>query len=264
MVEHWSPDIPPRMITDDIAFIGGTPVSVHCFIADEGLILLDTGYPGMFDGIIENMTALHLDSGKIRYIIHSHGHIDHYGNTAQWVRMTGARTLIGCEDASIVTGERELSWAKELHLEPAESFHPDILFGDGEIKNLCGREFRFIHAPGHTEGTYAVFTRTNIGGVSKVAAMHGGIGLNSMSRAFLTNNNLPFSLRDDFRNGLHGLQKEHVDVVLGNHPDQNHTAEKIAKMDRTADVFLDPTEWKCFLKQAESNLDRMLAKEKAI
>ena len=31
------------MMTDDIAFVGGTPVSVHCLISEEGLILLDTG-----------------------------------------------------------------------------------------------------------------------------------------------------------------------------------------------------------------------------
>jgi len=259
--KNGKPDMTPVMLSDDIAFVGGDSVSVHCFIGKGGLILLDTGYPGMLGGIQKNMAALGLDIGDVKYIIHSHGHIDHYGSTAEIVRLTGAKTLLGREDEAIVTDRADLYWAKELGLEKAEAFLPDILFEDGTTLTLLGRRFRFVHAPGHTEGTYAIFADTTVNQNPMVAAMHGGVGINSMAKEFLESYGLPLTCREKFREGLCHLAGEKVDIVLGNHPQQNHTAEKTAA--RTADnhPFVDPSEWQSFLKENERNLDQMLQKE---
>ncbi len=42
-MKNWAPAMRPVMMTDDIALVGGTPVAVHCLIAEEGGIVLDTG-----------------------------------------------------------------------------------------------------------------------------------------------------------------------------------------------------------------------------
>jgi len=259
--KNWKPDMTPVMITDDIAFVGGDPVSVHCFIGKGGLILLDTGYPGMLEGIRQNMEALGLNIADVKYIIHSHGHIDHYGSTAELVRLTGAKTLLGREDEDIVTDRVDLSWAKELNLEKAEAFQPDILFEDGTTVTLLGCRFRFVHAPGHTEGTYAIFADTALDGKPMTAAMHGGVGINSMTKEFLESYSLPLTCREKFREGLHRLAEEQVDVVLGNHPQQNRTAEKTAAKIAGRNPFADASEWRRFLMETEENLDQMLRKE---
>ena len=261
MQKEWKPDIPPVMLTDDIAFVGGTPVSSHCILAKDGLILLDTGYPGMLDGIAANMKALGLDIMDVKYILHSHGHIDHYGSTAELLRKTGAKSLIGREDADIVTGKRDLSWAKELELAPAECFTPDILFSDGDVLQLGGKTIRCVHAPGHTEGTYALFVNTSVHGTPMVAAMHGGVGVNSLSRKFLDSYGLPRTLRDQFREGLYRLAREHVDIVLGNHPGQNDTEGKISRMRAGSNPFVDSGEWNRFLTSCEARLDDLLRQE---
>ena len=261
MQKYWIPDIPCGMITDDIGFVGGEPVSVHVLTSDEGLVLIDTGYPDMLPGIRENMEKLGLKLEDVRYIVHSHGHIDHFGTTAEISGVSGAKTVIGREDADIATGARPLSWAKELDLEPAETFVPDILISDGDVLELCGRRIRCIHAPGHTEGTYAFFIDTEVNGVPAVAAMHGGAGMNSMAKAFLEEYGLPLSLRDDFRKGLEKLRHEKVDVVLGNHPDQNDTAEKMSRLENGVNPFLCPEEWQALLNRFEKQLDDMLAAE---
>lgn len=250
------------LITDDIAFVGGAPVSVHCLISDSGLALIDTGFPGMLSGISENMRAVGLDLRDVKYIIHTHGHIDHYGCTADIVDISGAQTLIGREDADIVTGKLNLSWADELDMDAAREFQPDILFGDGDILELCGRKIRFARAPGHTEGTYALFIETRVNGEIMIAAMHGGAGLNSLTREFLTSRGLRLSLRDDFRRGLRALAGERVDIVLGNHPDQNSTREKLARLGGAANPFVDAGEWRGFLSKRERSLDEMLSSEK--
>lgn len=258
----WNPDIKPTMISDDIAFVGGRPVSVHCLIAKEGLILLDSGYPGMLSGISRNMSALGLNIMDVRYILHSHGHVDHYGSTAELVRKTNAKTYIGKEDASIVLGNSDLSWAKELRINRAESFIPDVCFGDGDILQLAGRTIRCIHAPGHTLGTYAFFIDTYTHGIPMIAAMHGGVGINSMSASFLTNNGIPLSIRTQYRQSLHRLKNEKVDIVLGNHPDQNDTERKAQLKTQNYNPFVDPKEWVQFLHKCEGRLDQLLADER--
>lgn len=259
--ETWTPDYRPAMITDDIAFVGGDPVSVHCLIAEDGLILLDAGYPTMLEGIASNLRTLGLDIQNVKYIVHSHGHIDHYGCTAEIAGMTGAKTYLGKEDVPIVTGEVDLSWAKELNLPHAKTFVPDVAFSDGDILELGGRRIRCIHAPGHTEGTYALLIETKVNGEPKIAAMHGGVGINSMSRSFLESYQLPLSLRDDFRAGLIRLQSEHVDVVLGNHPQQNDTLGKLNRMNDQDNPFVDEGEWLRFLQGCEKQLNNLLDKE---
>ena len=261
MTDRRENAIMPVMLTDDIAFVGDRSVSVHALLSDEGIVLLDTGFPGMLEGIGESLEALGLSLSGVRAVIHTHGHIDHYGNTADIIRRTGAATYIGREDADIVTGKRDLSWAKELGLAPAETFQPSFTFSDGDVLTPCGRRIRVLHAPGHTEGTYAFFIETKAGGVPVTAAMHGGVGLNSMSRAFLASHGLPLSLREDFRCGLRRLAREKVDIVLGNHPQQNDTEGKIGRMGGKENPFIDPSEWGRFLLACETDLDRMLAEE---
>ena len=253
--------IRPVMVTDDIAFVGDRSVSVHAILSGEGPILLDTGFPGMLEGIGESLSSLGLALKDVPAVIHTHGHVDHFGNTAAIVRISGAETYIGREDADIVTGERDLSWAKELGIAPAESFTPSKVFSDGDVLAIGGRKIRVLHAPGHTEGTYAFFIGTKVNGVPAVAAMHGGVGLNSMRRAFLLSYGLPLTLRDDFRTGLRRLAQEKADVVLGNHPHQNDTEGKIARMKEGENPFVDPGEWGRFLRNCERDLDRMLAEE---
>lgn len=260
-IKDWKPDMPAAFITDDIAFVGGTPVSVHCFTSEDGLIILDTGFPGMLDGIAENLKKIGLDIKDVKHIIHSHGHIDHYGTTAEMARISGAKTYIGKEDAAIVTGEEDLSWAKELNLDPGETFTPDVLFSDGETLAIGGRKIRCVRAPGHTQGTYALFVETKVNGQPMIAAMHGGVGLNSMTREFLESYSMPLSIRDEFRAGLHSLSNAHVDIVLGNHPEQSSTAEKLEKLGNGENPFVNPAEWPAFLRTYELKLDEMLASE---
>ena len=257
----WISDIKPVMMTDDIAFVGGTPVSVHVIIGRGGLILLDAGYDYMAEGIAAGMAALGLDIRDVKYILHTHGHVDHYSGTAQLVRMSGAKTLIGAEDVPIVSGRLNMSWAKELNLPRPEPFVPDFTFKDGDILRLCGRTIRCVHAPGHTPGTYAFFIETAVDGMPMTAAMHGGVGLNTLSRDALARYNLPLSLRDEFRKGLHALAEKRVDVVLGNHCQYNDTAGKVARMGSGHNPFVDTCEWPRFLSQCERELDDLIKSE---
>ena len=253
-------DIPPFALCEGIYFVGSRKVSVHLFESREGLILLDTGYPSMYEQILESIRALGFDPRDVGHIFHSHGHIDHYGCTARLVALSGAKTYIGRKDADIVSGARDLSWAKELGLARLPALACDTLLDDGNVFDFGDLRVRVRHTPGHTEGTFSYFFERVSDGAHIVAAMHGGAGMNSLSRAFLEEYGLPLSLRDDFRRSLHALKAERVDLVLGNHPAQSDTEGKRARR-LLGESVLDKTEWERVLSLFEGRLDKLLSDE---
>ena len=250
--------IPPFRLWNNICFIGSRAVSVHLIDTGAGLVMIDTGYPFMRDDILGGMRALGYDPGDLRVILHSHGHYDHTGNTLFFKRISGARTCISRIDNEIVNGHRDLSWARELGYDPLPPFDCDELLEDGDVVALGDTRILCHLVPGHTEGCLAFFFES--GGCR--VAMHGGVGLNSLSADYLDRHGLPRDLRQRFRQGLHRLQCEHVDIVLGNHPQQNDTETKAARL-RSGDgrAFINPKEWGAFLTACEAGLDQMLKRE---
>lgn len=253
-------DIPPFRLCEGVYFVGSSKVSVHLFESDAGLILLDTGYPSMYEQILQSMETLGFFPRDVKHIFHSHGHIDHYGTTARFVALSGAKTYIGREDAAIVSGARDLSWAKELGLARLPALACDVLVEDGDTFDFGNLRVRARHTPGHTEGATSYFFERRSDGKDMVAAMHGGAGMNSLARDFLLNNGLPLSLRDDFREGLHALARERVDLVLGNHPPHNDTLGKRTRV-LAGESVLDPEEWGRVLRRFEARLDDLLLRE---
>lgn len=256
-------DITPFRMFGELYFVGSSAVSVHIINTRKGLVMIDTGYPNMYEQIIDSIEALGFDPRDICAIFHSHGHIDHYGCTQKFKKLSNATTYISKIDNDIVNGTYDLSWAKELNLERIPPFNCDILIEDGDSFDFGDVTIRCVLAPGHTAGTLSFFITLNDGERSAVAAMHGGIGLNSMKADFLKEYGLSLECREVFRQGLHRLASEHVDLVLGNHPGQNGTKQKQqALLSGSKKTLLDPEEWQHFLTTCEASLDNMLRNER--
>lgn len=238
----------------NIYFIGNEEVSVHLVDTDEGLVIIDTGYPDMGELILENIKKLGFAPEKISAIFHSHGHIDHFGNTEMLSGLSGAKTYISRIDNDIVNGTLDLSWAKELGLQRMPPFSCDVLLEDGDSFDFGNTQIRCVHTPGHTDGVMSFIITLADG---KVAAMHGGMGSNSMSSAFLLEYGLSFDCRLKFKEGLKKLSCEHVDLVLGNHPEQNDTLGKMLKVKAGAEV-LDADEWARLLARGEAKIASLM------
>lgn len=252
--------LPFRMF-GNIYFVGSGKVSVHIIKTEYGLVMIDTGYPDMFEQIISSMEEMELDPKDICAIFHSHGHIDHFGCTERFKALSGAKTYISRMDNDIVNGTYDLSWAVELGLDRLPPFSCDVLVEDGDVFTFGSTKIRCVLTPGHTDGVLSFFINSEENGEQIIAAMHGGVGLNSLKRDFLNRYNLPFTCRDKFREALHMLAKEHVDLVLGNHPGQNRTEEKLEKV-KAGESILDREEWQRFLIKTEKGLDALIESEK--
>ena len=254
--------MPPFQIIGNLYFVGTKPASVHLIDTGEGLVLLDSGYDALLELVLENIHALGFHEKQIRYILHSHGHIDHIGATKRLSALSGAQTVIGRYDRDYASGARDLTYARELGLRYDTAFLPDLLLDDGDALQLGNTKIFCLHTPGHTEGTMSYFFYLNVPNRELIAGTHGGIGMNTMSRAFLQTYGLPLSLRDDFRKGLHRLRQIHVDVFIPNHQDQWNTTERYQKkLAGDEDAFVDAAAWPAYLDMAEQRLNALLEGE---
>lgn len=255
-------DIVPFKLCDNLYFVGGKKVSVHIIKTSVGLVMIDTGYPDMFEQIVENMRAVYLEPTDICAIFHSHGHVDHYGCTTRFQAISGAKTYISRIDNDIVNGTLPLSWAKELGLPAPQPFDCDVLIEDGDSFTFGDTTIRCVLTPGHTAGVLSFFVGVRDNGKTVIAAMHGGIGMNSMRADFLNEYGLSFDCRESFKTGLSKVRHEQVDIVMGNHPGQSDTEGKQKRLQNGVESIVDPMEWTRLLDSAERNLDALLESEK--
>ena len=234
----------PINIFGNLYFVGTRPASVHIIDTGDGLIMLDTGYQQSLYIVIDNIYSMGLNPHDIRYILLTHGHIDHFGAAKALKELSGAQIALGSADADYATGKLDLSCAKELGMGFNETFEPDILLSDGDEIKLGNTTVRAVATPGHTPGAMSYIFNISGDFESYTAGLHGGMGMNTLCKEFLDKYDLPYTLRDDYVNSMHRLNEEKIDVFLGNHMQHNKTEEKAARL-KSGDkyAFVNPEEW---------------------
>ncbi len=256
----WEGYIAPGRIFGNLYFVGTRPASTHVIETEEGLIVIDPGYPEALDTVLANMRAVGLDPMQTRIILCSHGHYDHAGAVNALAQMTGAKTYLGRGDLSMVEkGIR--TWTKELGTEYHEAFTPDVLLDDMDHVILGSTDILCLSTPGHTEGTLSFFFDVTDGEITYRAGMHGGVGVNTLYGSYIKANGLD-GMREKFLSSLERLKGERIEIFLGNHVHNNDTVGKLAKVaagDKNA--FVTPDEWIPFLESRKAALLSIIESE---
>lgn len=253
----------PFQIFGNVYFVGTKAVSSHLIDTGDGLILLDTGYPQALYLVLENIRKLGFSPYDIKILLHSHGHYDHIGGTARLAVLTGAKTYIGALDEDMVTGIVDTSYANELGYAFHEAFIPSVLLQDGDEIRLGCTVIRAMHTPGHTPGTMSYFLDVTDGEKTYRAAMMGGSGTNTMEKPFLERYGLSEIWRNNYPQVIAHLEKEQVDIVLGNHIQDNDTLGRYMKMQATGEnTFIDRTAWPTHLAGCMRRYKTLLESEK--
>jgi metallo-beta-lactamase class B len=131
---------------------------------------------------------------------------------------------------------------------------PDVLIRPGDVLYFGNTKVEIYDAGGHTPGTLAL--RFTLPGGLK-AAMHGGVGVNTLSNAYSKKKDLGTTWRDAFIRNVRALYDLEVDIVLGNHPEQTKTFEKMARLGEENNPFIDPEEWNRMLAECEKKYNRL-------
>ena len=239
--------VAPGRVFGNLYFVGTAPASTHVIATEEGLIVIDPGYPEALETVLANMRTVGLDPMQTRIILCSHGHYDHAGAVLALRDMTGAKTYIGYGDEDSVSGKNDLQWTKEFNMSFDCAFTPDVILHDGDRLTIGNREFLFLSTPGHTRGVLTFFFNVTDRGREYRAGMFGGGGFNSMALSYLDKYGLPHSLRDDFLASIDRVMEERVEVHLGNHLGDNEQFDKLARLGGEENPFVDTTTWKKLL-----------------
>ena len=264
MENPWEGAMPPFHILGNTWFTGTSPASTHIIDSGDGLIMLDSGYQESLYLVLDSMRRCGLDPHNLRYIIHSHGHIDHAAATRALVEMTGAETFIGEGDLRMVDGTRpELTWAPEYNMQFPPVFKPDHLIHDGDQIRLGNVVIDCIATPGHTPGVFSFFWDVEDNGSVYRAGTFGGAGINSLQSSYIRKYHLECEdWRGAFRHSIQRAKHEKVNLFIGNHVGQNQTPERYRRLlagDRLA--FVDPDAWKNFLDGCEASLNKLEAED---
>jgi glyoxylase-like metal-dependent hydrolase (beta-lactamase superfamily II) len=133
------------------------PLQACCYIVapDEGAeaAVIDPG--GDAEAVAEQVRHCELAP---RYIVLTHGHIDHTAAAAELKRaFPDAELAIHEADAPMVRdAEASLAAWIGLPFEPAE---PDRLLADGDTLGLGPHTLEVLHTPGHTPGGISLLVR---------------------------------------------------------------------------------------------------------
>ena len=124
------------------------PFGSNCYIVGsestkEGMIIDPGGEPEV---ILKNVKDLGLD---IKFIVLTHGHIDHVGALKETQEATGAEVAIHINDAESL---QDRSLGAKFGLSYPTPPPPDRLLNGGDSIESGDLHFSVLHTPGHTPG----------------------------------------------------------------------------------------------------------------
>ncbi len=142
--------IEPFKVFDNLYYVGPCYVSVWLVTTPQGHILFDSAQEPFVDQVIGNIKKVGVNLRDIKYIILSHGHLDHVGGAARLQEATGARVVAVAEDWTMI----EALDGRTSRRDPKPNRVPkrDMVVKDGDTLTLGNQTLKFHQLPGHTPG----------------------------------------------------------------------------------------------------------------
>jgi metallo-beta-lactamase class B len=160
--ETWHAD--PLKVFDNLYFVGMTEYSAWAITTSRGIILLDAIFDySIQDEVDEGLKALGLNPADIKYVIVSHGHLDHAGGAKYLQEKYNARLIMSAADYDLLD-QQNPSWKPKR----------DMVATDGMKLTLGDETLTLYLTPGHTEGTISTIIPLRDGRERHVAAAWGG------------------------------------------------------------------------------------------
>jgi len=153
----------PHRIVENIYQVGGGAISDvrdgAIYLLDFGkLVLIDSGAGIGFEQTIKNIEAAGFNPFEISAVILTHCHMDHIGGAALFRQHFGSHIVMHASDAEIIERGDQLmtaAWCFGIYLQP---FPIDVkLRGSKGRLSFGDSMINWIHIPGHTPGSIAVF-----------------------------------------------------------------------------------------------------------
>ncbi len=258
--------IAPFKVMDNLYYVGPGSVSVWLIPTTQGLILIDTAQEPYVDTVIDNIKKVGFDPKNIKYILLSHGHLDHFGGAAKIQALSGARVALSAADWDFMATQGAAQAAAGRG--PKEGDAPpkrDMVLKEGDTVKLGDTQLKVYIMPGHTPGSVTYEFTAYDNKKPYKALVFGGPGPRNGVQG-----------GTEFLASVQRLEKDFTDVqvavnvhsYLNSYPYPNDSGilerrDMKAKSPNGPNPFIDNATWRLWLKQAHEGAVKYIADEKA-
>ena len=252
--------VEPFQVYGNLYYVGDSWVCVHIVDTGDGLLMFDAGNCGASAVLIHSIWKMGLNPEDVRWIILSHGHMDHFGAANFFRRMFGTKIYLSEPDSRMFREHPEQSMVQISGNCMDELFTPDVEIHDGDVMEFGNTRIQFYLVPGHTEGCIACFFDVTDGNEKKRVGYYGGFGFNTLQKSFLEEiGDTSYEMRKIYLNSLRKVRDEKVELFMPNHTADVDLLNKRRQMLQHPDApnpFLDDQAWKKYL---DGKYDKMRA-----
>jgi metallo-beta-lactamase class B len=215
---------------DQFYYLGENWVSAWALNTPEGIVVFDAlPTAGEAEQFIEGgLRKLGLDPARIKYVVITHGHADHFG---------GAKYLQDKYKAHVLMSAVDWDNAAKAATPAAPAPTRDMTITDGQQWKVGATTITFALTPGHTPGTISALIPVTDQGRKHVISFVGGTGLNAVVNPSKGGGKI---LRDSLLKFAKLSVAANADVVIASHPFLDDSLEKAA---RRAAVKTGPSPW---------------------
>ena len=204
-------------VFDNLYFIGRIGTATWAINTSDGIILIDAGYADQIDSVLlPGLKKAGLDAAKIKYVLITHGHADHFGGAA-YLQQHGAKVAMSAADWNLVARSGNKGG------DPPER---DVVLEDGKPLKLGDVSVTPVLIPGHTPGSMGFVFPVKEGRETHVAALFGGTVL-------IPGRMMPEGL-EQYLGSIQRFRevttRVKVDVEVQNHPLMDGLAGKLDKL----------------------------------
>ena len=174
-----APGIEPFAAFDNLYYVGMYAWGTFILDTGEGLILFDalTNERQVKEILLPGMAELGLDPNDLKYLVVTHGHVDHYGGAPYLKQEYGVPIMMSEADWNYLPDDISLPYFVRANYPPVIQPERDRVVQDGEVLALGNSSVTFVVTPGHTPGTLSTILTVTDRGEPRTVAMWGGQAL---------------------------------------------------------------------------------------
>ena len=203
---------PPQKVFDNLYFVGQTEFTAWAITTSQGIILLDAIFDYSIEAEVDDgLRTLGLNPADIKYVIVSHGHLDHAGGAKYLQDKYGTRLIMSAADYDLLD-QQNPPWKPKR----------DMVATDGMKLTLGDFTMTLYLTPDHTEGTISTIFPVRDGRDQHVVATWGGTLFN-----FGANRPRLQSYADQSARFRDIAARAGADIVVANHTEYDGSKPKL-------------------------------------